>query len=154
MKYILLLCFLISSRAADDLPGDTTPFKLKRVTDGDTIVTSDDIRIRLWGIDTPERDQPYGGKATTALKRMLRWEKLYLETKNVDRYGRTVGVIYTADGEEINLKMVCEGHAWWYQRYAKRAHDYKDCQEEAQENQRGLWAEEEPVAPWDWRRKK
>ena len=152
-KAFILLCTLASSSALADLASDATPFTLKRVTDGDTIVTSDDTRIRLWGIDTPERDQPYGGKATEALKSLLRWEKLYLETKNVDRYGRTVGVIYTADGEEINLMMVCDGHAWWYQRYAKRAHDYKDCQEEAQENQLGLWAEEEPVAPWDWSRR-
>ena len=154
MKYILLLCFLISSGAVAELPSDATPFKLKRVTDGDTVVTSEDIRIRLWGIDTPERDQPYGGKATTALKRMLRWEKLYLETKNVDRYGRTVGVIYTADGEEINLEMVCDGHAWWYEYYAPDRPQFKQCQEDAQKNKRGLWAEEDPVAPWDWRRKK
>ena len=153
MKYILLLCFSISFSALADLPSDATPFKLKRVTDGDTIVTSDDTRIRLWGIDTPERDQPYGSKATTALKRMLRWEKLYLKTKDVDRYGSTVGVIYTADGEEINLKMVCDGHAWWYQRYAKRAQDYKDCQEMAQESELGLWADDGAVAPWYWRRR-
>ena len=65
MKYILLLCFSVSSSALADLPSDSTPFKLKRVTDGDTVVTSDDTRIRLWGIDTPERDQLYGSKATT-----------------------------------------------------------------------------------------
>ena len=153
MKYLLLFCCLISSRALADLPSDATSFKLKRVTDGDTVVTSDDTRIRLWGIDTPEREQPYGNKATKALKFLLRWEELYLETKSVDRYGRTVGVIYTADGEEINHKMVCDGNAWWYQRYAKRAQDYKDCQEEAQTNERGLWADDDPVAPWDWRRK-
>jgi len=86
MKYTLLLCALIASSAVADLPSDAARFKLKRVTDGDTVVTSDDTRIRLWGIDMPERDQPYGGKATTALKRMLRWEKLYLETKNVGNH--------------------------------------------------------------------
>ena len=84
---------------------------------------------------------------------MLNNQKLYLETKDVDRYGRTVGVIYTADGDEINLELVCDGHAWWYERYAKRATDYKQCQEAAQKNKRGLWAEEDPVAPWDWRRR-
>ena len=70
----------------------------------------------------------------------------------MDRYGRTVGVIYTADGDEVNLDMVCEGHAWWYQRYARMAINYKKCQENAQRDKRGLWAKEYPVAPWDWRR--
>jgi micrococcal nuclease len=149
-----LLFIFFSSAAFADLPSDATPFKLKRVSDGDTIVTSDDTRIRLWGIDTPEKDQPYGNKATKALQSLLRYENLYLETKSVDRYGRTVGVIYTADGEEVNLEMVCDGHAWWYRRYAKKATDYKQCQEDAQKNKRGLWAVEDPVAPWDWRRKK
>lgn len=130
---------------------DATPIKLKHVSDGDTIVTSDDTRIRLWGIDTPERNQQYGSHATAALTEKLHEQQLYLETKDVDRYGRTVGVIYTAHGDEVNLDMVCEGHAWWYQRYAEMAINYKQCQEDAQRDKRGLWAEESPVAPWDWR---
>jgi endonuclease YncB( thermonuclease family) len=58
-----------------------------------------------------------------------------------------------SDGDEVNLEMVCDGHAWWYERYAKKASDYKQCQEDAQKNKRGLWAEDDPVAPWDWRRR-
>ena len=42
-----------------------------------------------------------------------------------NREGRKVAVIYTADGDEENLKMVCDGHAWWYERYASRASDYE-----------------------------
>lgn len=131
---------------------DATPITLKRVSDGDTIVTSDDTRIRLWGIDTPEIDQRYGSHATAALTEMLYEQQLYLETKDVDRFGRTVGVIYTAGGDEVNLEMVCNGHAWWYERYAEKAIEYKQCQEDAHRNKRGLWAEEDPLAPWDWRR--
>ncbi len=153
MKYLFVLCFAISASAVADLSSDAVQFKLKRVSDGDTFVTTEDTRIRLWGIDTPERDQPHGADATAALTEMLRNEQLYLETKDVDRYGRTVGVIYTDGGDEINLEMVCDGHAWWYERYAKKATDYKQCQEDAQQNKRGLWAEEEPIAPWDWRRR-
>jgi len=154
MKYLLVLCCAISISTVAEVPSDAVQFKLKRISDGDTVVTTEDTRIRLWGIDTPERDQRHGSDATAALTEMLNNQQLYLETKDIDRYGRTVGVIYTADGDEINLEMVCDGRAWWYERYAKRATDYEQCQEDAQENKRGLWAEEDPVAPWDWRRRK
>ena len=152
MKYLFLLCFAISASAVAEVPSDSVQFKLKRISDGDTVVTTEDTRIRLWGIDTPERDQSYGSDATEALTEMLNNQQLYLETKDVDRYGRTVGVIYTGVGVEVNLEMVCDGNAWWYERYAKRATDYEQCQEDAQKNKRGLWAEEDPIAPWDWRR--
>jgi endonuclease YncB( thermonuclease family) len=153
MKKRLLFPIIFSLSAVAEVPSDAVPFKLKRISDGDTVVTTEDIRIRLWGIDTPERDQRYGSDATAALTEMLYNQQLYLETKDVDRYGRTVGVIYTADGNEVNLELVCDGHAWWYERYAERAIDYKQCQEDAQKNKRGLWAEEDPLAPWDWRRR-
>ena len=151
-RWLLLLTPILTTNVYGEI--DATPIKLKYVSDGDTIVTSNDIRIRLWGIDTPERDQQYGSHATAALTEKLYEQQLYLETKGKDRYGRIVGIIHTADGDEINLDMVCDGHAWWYERYAKRALAYKQCQEDAQRNKRGLWAEGYPVAPWDWRRLK
>jgi len=153
LKYLLALCTGLSLSVFAEVPSDAVQFKLKRISDGDTVVTTEHTRIRLWGIDTPERDQRYGTDATAALTEILNNQKLYLETKDVDRYGRTVGVIYTADGNEVNLELVCDGHAWWYERYAKRATDYEQCQADAQKNKRGLWSDEEPVAPWDWRRR-
>ena len=153
MKKRLLFPIIISLSAVAEVRSDAVQFKLKRISDGDTVVTTEDTRIRLWGIDTPERDQRHGTDATAALTEMLNNQQLYLETKDVDRYGRTVGVIYTADGDEINLEMVCDGHAWWYERYAKRATDYEQCQEDAQKKKRGLWVDEEPIAPWEWRRR-
>lgn len=153
MKRSILIAIILSFSVSAEVPSGAVQFSLKRISDGDTIVTTGDTRIRLWGIDTPERNQLYGSDATAALTEMLNNQQLYFETKDVDRYGRTVGVIYTADGDEINLELVCDGHAWWYERYAKRATDYEQCQEDARKHQRGLWAEEDPVAPWDWRRR-
>ena len=153
MKRSLLVTIILSFSASAEVPSGAVQFSLKRISDGDTIVTTGDTRIRLWGIDTPERDQPYGSDATQALTEMLRDRQLYLETKDIDRYGRTVGVIYTANGSEINLELVCKGHAWWYQRYAQDAPDYEKCHEAVKDRRLGLWADEEPVAPWDWRRK-
>ena len=108
-------------------------------------------RVRLHGIDTSERDQPYGKEATSALDALIE-TKVFVEEQDTDRYGRLVGVLYTADGLNVNLEMVCSGHAWWYERYARFDSDLEDCQESAQEARLGLWADENPMAPWEWRR--
>lgn len=136
------------------MPQDAVQVKLKRVTDGDTIVLRDGTRIRLWGIDTPERDQPFGRKSTRKLKSLLRNTDLYLDVKDTDRYGRKVAVLYNEDRENLNLLMVCGGYAWWYEQYARWASDYKKCQEQAQRQSVGLWQDENVMAPWDWRRRR
>ena len=97
-------------------------------------------------------DQPYGKQATRALDELID-TKVYVLEKDTDRYGRLVGVLYTPEGLNVNLEMVCGGHAWWYERYARFDSDLEDCQESAQETRLGLWADDDPVAPWAWRRK-
>ena len=72
---------------------------------------------------------------------MLHTRQLYLEATDVDRFGRTMGVIYTANGDEVSIEIVYNGNAWWYECYAEKAIDYKHCQESAQRNKCGLWAE-------------
>lgn len=154
MKNLLLISLVIFSNVAiAGVPRGATEFDLKRVIDGDTVVASDETRIRLWGIDTPERNQPHGKSSTKALESLLEGKRLYLEIKDVDRYGRTIGVIHIDDGDSINLLMVCYGQAWWYERYAKQASDYRSCQEAAQTKRLGLWQKDNPTAPWNWRRK-
>ena len=112
----------------------------------------DKTRVRLHGIDTPERDQPYGKQATSALDALIK-TRVFVEEKDTDRYGRLVGVLYTAEGLNVNLEMVCSGHAWWYERYARFDSGLEDCQESAQGARLGLWADDSPVAPWEWRRR-
>ena len=134
------------------VPEEAKWVKVDRVVDGDTIVLMDKTRVRLHGIDTPERDQPYGKQATRALDALIK-AKVFVEEKDTDRYGRLVGVLYTPDGLNVNLEMVCSGHAWWYERYARFDSDLEDCQESAQDARLGLWAYEDAVAPWEWRRR-
>jgi endonuclease YncB( thermonuclease family) len=71
----------------------------------------DKTRVRLHGIDTPERDQPYGKQATRALDALIE-TKVFVAEKDTDRYGRLVGVLYTPEGLNVNLAMVGSGHAW------------------------------------------
>ena len=155
LAFLLLVTFVTTLSWANDLPvgvpEEAKWVKVDRVVDGDTIVLMDKTRVRLHEIDTSERDQPYGKEATSALDALIE-TKVFVEEKDTDRYGRLVGVLYTADGLNVNLEMVCSGHAWWYERYARFDSDLEDCQESAQEARLGLWADENPMAPWEWRR--
>ena len=122
------------------------------VQDGDSIITGDGVRVRLYGIDAPERDQPYGKEARKVLRQYM---PLVAKMKEYDkdRYGRLIVELFTEDNKSINAAMICSGAAWWYEYYAPDRPQFKQCEEDAKENNRGLWAEEEPVAPWDWRKR-
>ena len=135
-----------------DIPYGAVEHRVKRIVDGDTVHLRDGTKVRLHGIDTPERDQPYGKQATRQLDRLI-GSKVYVVEKDVDRYGRLIGVIYTPEGVNVNLEMVCGGHAWWYSRYARSDRALADCQDEAKEAGLGLWASNDPIAPWEWRRR-
>ena len=135
-----------------EVPSSAEKHTLKRIIDGDTVELTDGTRIRLHGIDTPERDQPYGKQATMQLDKLL-GRTVYVEEKDKDRYGRVVAVLWSADGTNANAAMVCGGHAWWYKRYARFDSELRDCQRDAQAESLGLWAAAEPVAPWDWRKR-
>ena len=152
----LLLTFNAYSLASDrpaGVPEEARWVKVDRITDGDTIVLMDRTRVRLHGIDAPERDQPYGSAATTALTDMVEGSVYILEV-DTDRYGRMIGQLYhSQDGYEINASMVCAGYAWWYERYAPDDIRLKVCQEDAERARDGLWEDEAPMPPWEWRRR-
>ncbi len=155
---LLFLCMLVLPvQAANDrpsgVPEEAKWVKVDRVVDGDTIVLMDRTRVRLHGIDAPERDQPYGPMATAALEYMVERSVYYLKT-DTDRYGRMVATLYhSKDGYDINASLVCAGYAWWYERYAADDKLLENCQKEARETLKGLWAEDDAMAPWEWRRR-
>ena len=135
------------------IPAAAKKMVLVRVVDGDTVVVSEDVRIRLHGIDTPEWNQAYGSDATAAISRLVSSD-IYVIVHDTDRYGRLVGEIWNTDGVNVNLRLVCDGYAWWYETYAPDQLEYSECQESARAQQLGLWSDENPTAPWDWRRRK
>ena len=135
------------------VPSEARWVKVDRVTDGHTNVLMQPTRVRLHGIDAPERDQPYGPIATAALENMVA-RSVYLVEVDKDRYGRLVGQLYhPKEGYDINALMVCAGYAWWYERYAPDDELLEGCQEEAREAPEGLWEDENPMPPWEWRRR-
>lgn len=132
--------------------------KVVGITDGDTISVLDDtttkpVKIRLDGIDAPEKAQPFGTKSREALGNAVFGKQVVVKIKGHDRYRRLIGVVMVGD-ENINLKQVRDGWAWHYVKYAKDNQDLRKAQEEAKTNRKGLWAEEvTPVPPWEWRTK-
>ena len=128
-----------------------------RVIDGDTI-DLDGTRIRLHGIDAPERKQPCyrngimwlcGQEATKHLKDFLRDRTVRCDIRGKDRYGRSIGVCF-AGNVNINRYMVVSGFAMAYWRYS---HDYVEWEIEARRAKRGIWSGRF-TPPWDWRRGK
>ena len=134
-----------------------TPYQatVVAVHDGDTITVRSDIttKIRLFGIDAPELKQPHGQASKQALSGMVFGKTVTVTPANKDRYGRTVAQI-KADGVDVNNKMVELGAAWWYTDYAKNDTIKQQLQSDAQGKRIGLWADKNPMPPWDFRKKK
>lgn len=129
--------------------------RVVKVTDGDTITLLDDNeaqhKIRLHGIDTPEYRQPYGRAAKDAMARLVAGRTVGVEVKGTDRYGRTVGIVYV-DNVNANREIVRAGYAWWYRQYARFDDELEEAEAAARKIGNGLWTEEEPIPPWEWRR--
>lgn len=133
--------------------------KVVGVADGDTITVLDNDRtqhkIRLAGIDAPEKKQPFGQRAKEHLSGLVFSKFVEVEAEKRDRYGRWVGKVFV-DGHDVNLAIVVAGLAWHYKKYAteQNASDrllYADAEVEARTQQRGLWVDISPAPPWEWR---
>lgn len=129
---------------------------VSKVADGDTFtlnaVGQAPRAVRLYGIDAPERDQAYGELATTALVAWIDGREVRVAVEDVDIYGRLVGRVFVNDSN-INLAMVEQGHAWWYEQYARDAFELELAEQQARAARRGLWASGTAVEPWEWRRR-
>ncbi len=129
--------------------------RVVRVADGDTVSILDaqqkQHKIRLFGIDAPERDQAHGSIASRTLADMIDGEVVGVEQRDIDDYGRIVGVIHF-QGQNINVAMVAGGHAWWYRRHARSEAALASAEATAKAEGRGLWSATEPTPPWEWRR--
>ena len=126
------------------------------VNDGDTIVVLCDgrrIKVRLFGIDAPEKDQPFGKASLKAMIGMAKNKNVAVQKVDVDHYGRTVAWVTLADGRNLNYEMVRLGLAWHYAHYS-RDRELARLEKEARAAGRGLWRDPNPEAPWDHKHRK
>ena len=125
--------------------------KVVKISDGDTITVlsgKEQTKVRLYGIDAPEKKQDYGQRSKQFLASLIAGQVVEVELKGKDRYRRMLGIIYYK-GQDINAQMVLNGYAWAYVKYSRI---YVDQESLARENKRGLWQSSNPTPPWEWRK--
>jgi len=130
--------------------------KVVAVADGDTVSVLRDgtttVKIRLNGIDCPEKKQAFGTRAKQFTSSLAGEKQVKVIEKGQDRYGRTLGEVILEDGRSLNHELVRAGMAWWYRRYAPKHKELEALEKEAREAKAGLWADADPVQPWAWRK--
>lgn len=160
---LIIILFLLSTYTFADFNA-----KVVKIVDGDTIHAKDYMsnktyKVRLLGIDAPEKNQSFGNESTLFLKKRITGKFVTIISKSnknkpytLDFYKRILGkvVLYDID---INLEMVQKGMAWHYKKYKKSQpkedrHSYNKAEKEARKKNIGLWSNENPLAPWKWRK--
>ena len=127
------------------------------VLDGDTIEVlhnSRPERIRLSGIDCPEKGQAYGQKAKHAASALVFGKEVTLQTYGTDKYGRTLADMLLPDGTNVNHALVKDGWCWWYRKYAPGDVELERLEIEAREAKKGLWQDSAFIPPWVYRKAK
>ena len=156
MRLILATLLLATSLHAAEYTG-----KVIGVSDGDTITVLDasktQHKVRLAGIDAPEKAQAFGNRSKQSLSDLVYMKDVTIETNKIDRYGREIGKVIH-NGADVCLEQVKRGMAWWYRdyRYEQSPEDrvlYEAVEDAAKAARVGLWHDKEPMAPWEWRRK-
>ena len=169
---IITLCLMLTPVSTW---GTTLEGKVVKVADGDTVSIMDDLgvkhRIRLGGIDAPEKDQPYGKESTQSLLELTSGKTVVIEYDKRDRYKRIIGkVLVNPPGEvfcmalgcinkiDVGLEQMKRGLAWHYKKYqGEQSVEYRETYAEAEVEARGkllgLWKDDEPMPPWELRKK-
>ena len=153
---IVLLASLILLPWPDIVSATTITAKVVRVLDGDTIEVLHNQhpeRIRLSGIDCPEKGQAFGKKAKQAASELAFGKEVTVQTYGHDKYTRTIGDVILPDGMNLNQELVKQGWCWWYRKYAPGDTVLEGLETEAMEARKGLWVDPQPVPPWEWRKR-
>ncbi len=110
-------------------------------------------KIRLYGIDTPEKGQPYGKAAKKFTSKLTYKKKAKVRQYDKDKYGRTVGGVFV-DGINVNEEIIKAGYAWQYQKYCKASFckEWLQLEKKVRKSKIGLWKGADPIPPWKWRK--
>jgi micrococcal nuclease len=148
----LLLPLCIPDLAAADFTGPVVS-----VLDGNTIEVLHNTypeRVRLSGIDCPEKGQAFGNNAKHAASELVFGRDVTLDTHGQDKYRLTLADVFLRDGRHVNHELVKAGWCWWYRKYAPGDTVLERLEKEAREAKKGLWADPQPVPPWEYRKAK
>jgi len=147
--YLLFLSLLFWSVQGQEIRG-----KVVKVQDGDTFTlltsTNEQIKVRMYGIDAPEKKQPYGQASKKHLSDFIFGKTVCVVQKGKDKYKRYLGIAYLENGENVNYRMVADGYAWHFTKYSDDTYQVA-LEKNARNQKRGIWQEPAPVSPWDFR---
>lgn len=152
---VIAFTLLASAAGAGTLTG-----RVVGIADGDTLTVLDATktrhRIRLVGIDAPEKSQPFGQACKKSLSDLAYNRAVAVESKKLDKYGRAIGKVLV-DGQDANLEQVRRGCGWHYKQYQNEQSlddrlSYNAAEEAARKDRVGLWSDPKPVPPWEWRK--
>lgn len=152
---LVLLC-LATLCQADLISG-----RVVHVADGDTVTILDEAKVqhkvRLAGIDAPEKAQAFGQKSRESLEELVAGRTVIVETHKKDRYGRNIGKVLI-NGRDVNLEQIRRGLAWFYRQYEGELtlddrQSYDRAETEARDFRRGLWSDKSSVPPWEFRQR-
>lgn len=129
--------------------------KVIAVSDGDTIkVLRDKVpqTVRLTFVDCPEKKQAFGTAAREYTAALCFNRNVQVRELGKDRYNRSLGEVVLPDKRVLNYELVRSGYAWWYEQFAPKAVNYQLAQAEARQQRLGLWRENSPTPPWQFRK--
>lgn len=156
MKDIVLVAFFLLF-VLDGVAQKYIQGRVVKVADGDTFTIVDRFhkktKIRLHGIDCPEKGQDYFQVAKSFTNGHVFDKLVDIEVKSKDRYGRIVGVVWLQNKANLNLMLIQAGLAWDYPNYSKSI-SYQDAELQARKSKNNIWSLNAPVAPWDFRKSK
>ena len=158
MKKLILVLFLFLSNFAN---AKTIEGLVVGVADGDTITVLDQqkntYKIRLQGIDAPEKKQAFGEKSKQSLQDLVHSKQVRIEYDKEDKYGRIVGKV-TVDDVDVCLQQLLLGMAWHYKKYQNEQSVsdralYSETELKSKSLKLGLWTDDTPMPPWEFRKK-
>lgn len=154
MGLVVLLGLPVALGSPRPVHGQSYIGKAQAVLDGDTIrlllETGQVVQVELYGIDAPEREQPYGEAATRAVRRAVFRADVEAVAEASGPDGRPLFVVRTGD-QVLNERLLHDGLAWWDRSQAPHDDRYRRLERHARSADRGLWAQADPVPPWQWR---
>lgn len=155
-KSLVVILLFAQSAYAEVLSG-----RVVGIADGDTLTVLDvaktQHKIRLAGIDAPEKKQAFGNVSKMSLSDMVYDKDVDVEWHKENRYGRKVGKVLI-NGVDVNLEQIKRGMAWFYKKYKGELIQedritYVQAQQQAEAEKIGLWRDPEPIPPWDFRKR-
>lgn len=148
---LFLILFLSVATAAS---GQRFPVTVVGITDGDTFTAINrdklQLKVRIIGIDAPEKKQAYGNKSRQSLSDLIFKQQIEIDVQYQEKWGRYAAKVFLADGRDVGLLMLQAGVAWHNAQYDNTP-AYAEAEKAARKAKKGLWADAHPVAPWDFR---